>query len=973
MTISRVRFRHLVASLLGTIVLILAIGETRASAVGYQVWSCSPRISNNVTGSGADWFSPGQGWFNNHCPDGLEFPGGATLDTQFSSYHWQWSGYVGDAVLSQLTLTMKGGSTTGGLVYEVVDQSTGDAFATLPARADGAADRTTTVDVPADVRSITLRARCAATTCTGSARLLINDIKFGIDDSIAPTALITDPYLGQTPDVADWRLPWFRADSMPIDFVIVERGSGLADATLKMDGPGTPFASELLWRQQNDCVSGWEFLNDIPPTIAYEREDICIGDVEDPSVINLRGAAEGKHKLTLEATDAMGLSSEPVVGWFGIDETPPEAPQNLSFINTTINANGWTRSPLFAAYDNPRAVYGPDEAPLGEPQGRITRDDAPGTPRAVDLSGNLQPFPSEGHFRVEGWYEDRAGNRGHSTPIYVGYDATKPPPPQLSENDWISRDQLLNGYMQEWTHLVPPSNVESKICGFIVAYDAEPIHPLSGEPTISGNVDAAPVPANLPEGNKFSHVASVSCAGLVSDTVNTPLRIDGTAPQLEIDGLPAGEWSSKPLSLTLQPSDDLSGVASVDWSLDGGPVQKSGGPVSVEIPDGQHLLTASATDNAGNVSASNSIVVQVDSAAPVSWLGPAGGRPNDFIAYSQDQASGLDSAVLQYRRVDAAATAGERVWRQAGAAYLPSYTATGPHAFTRELDDSKLADGAYELRVFAVDRAGNIGSGSTLPPGGTVTVNLPLRVRPIVDLAVADRVRRCSSVKKRGCVTRTRCRKRARCTFRWVTTKKGAGIDRIVNWGDRQALTGAVLSPSGAPLGGIKVSIYSTPRAGGRELVGALTTGADGRFNWRIPKGPSRSFTVATEATDSLAVAETTATLAVRAGLSFTASDRTPRPGQRVLLSGRLASGGLGVPSGGKKITFEYWRVDEWVPTIGAPSTDGAGRFKKTWRIPRSATNGTVFLRAHAESQSTETAWPFEAGKSPTIRIDIRR
>jgi hypothetical protein len=961
---------RIAAAMLLACVVALVCSDSKAFAAQYQVWSCTTRTTDLARSALGNWFAPIYGGSGNHCPDGLEFEDGASLDPFGPHYVFEWNTWLADSKLSKITLTMKGGDTTGGVVYEVMERGADDAFATLPSRAPGDSDLTTSVSVPEGVKTIAFRARCTQTSCTGSPRLRINEIKFRLDDSAPPElSLSTWPQFNFTEDGGtDGEIPWFRSISMPLAIGATDDGSGTAFASLDLDG-------SYAWNAIPDCTTRWEFFADAPPAVVYDKALICDGDLHAPSLFDLRGKSEGRHMFELTANDAMENASPPLKAWFGIDDTPPEPPTNFRIVHTPVNKHGWTTDPFVAAQMDFPPARPSTEAPLRYfGRGRIVRDDAPGVPRDFWIHEDLQPFPSEGHFRLEAWYVDDAGNRGHSAVQHIGYDTTQPPAAMLHGNEWVSRDLLIAGYRQAWDHLDPPPDLESGICGYIVAFDKEPLNKLAGEPTISGNPDSVAVPANLPEGQNFIHVATVSCAGVVANTADAQLRVDASDPEVEIEGLLGGEWSRTPLNLTLTPTDELSGPEAVHWSLDEEPTETASTEAEVAIGDGVHELTTYATDKAGNESAPDTQVISVDSVGPTSWISRAtGGRPNEFTAHVQDLTSGLDSAALQYRRIDAGATPSERDWRQSGAAFIPGATSTDVHTFRRSIDDSVLADGEYELQVVSVDRAGNRADGSMQLLGGTARVVLPLRARPVVALTVADVVRRCTSSSKRGCVSETRCRRGKRCTFDWVTSKRGAAIDRILNWGDRGALAGSVLLPDGTPLGGVRVSIHSTPHAGTREFVDSVTTAKDGTFEWRIPGGPSRSFTASTTATENFATATNTATLAVRAELSLTASDRNPRPGQKVRLRGQLASRGMGVPSGGKQITIEYWRGDKWAPAIDAPFTDDAGRFHTTYPVPRGAGSGKIYLRAHAESLPTENLWPFEGGKSPTLRLKITR
>lgn len=967
------RTKSFLAAFAVSLALSCGFATTQAAGQLFQVWGCTDGFSSNASTASGYWFSV-FGGADNHCPDGLEFPSGNMLDELYAEFNWVWNQTPGDSALKRVTFTMKGGSTAGGLVYELAVDQSAPAFHTLPTRAPGAADLVVSVNIPAGIKTLVIRARCPVATCSGTSRLRVNDIKFLLEDTTPPVGTMRTAPMDFNFDAdseTTGQVPWFQSNSLPIGASFSDEGGGVGEASLKLDGDGG-----TIWAASPECFVPWENFSEAPPAFIYESPQVCgSSGLAPPPLLDISQVGEGRHKLILTAKDAFGLAMTPKVGWFGVDDTRPAAPKDFTLGTAEINEHGWTQSPIFSVYLGPGPDQGSNASPIVDQTAMISRDDENADdvePRTFLPYGSPIGFQTEGHFRVEGWFTDGAGNPGHSTPIAVGFDRTKPPAPELDTNDWISREELIDGFEQTWDHLIAPDNVESDICGFNVAFDKEPIRSLPAVEKIKGNVNSAPVPANLAEGYNFSHVAAVSCAGLVSDTEHTPLPVDATAPEVAILGLPVGEWSRDPLNLTLQPSDALSGVKSFDWSLGDASPSTATDDVELDLGDGEHLLTTWARDNAGNESDPNATVIRVDSTAPVSWLGPTGDRPNEFSAHVKDPASGLDSAALQFRRVDAGATVGEQVWRQAGPAYLPTGSARADHTFKRLLDDSALADGTYELRVAAVDRAGNVGYGSTLPADGNVRVSLPLRARPAIALAVSDLVRRCSSTQNRGCATTKKCRRGSRCTFKWVSTKKGAGLDRIINWGDRTALTGSILRPDGEPLSGVKVSIYSTAKGGTPELIGSTTSGSDGSFEKQIDDGPTRSFVVKTGATDELAAAETTATLAVRAGVSFTASDLTPRPGQRVRLGGRLGSGGFGVPAGGKKITIEFYSDGEWRPTFSS-QTDGAGRFKRTWRIPRSATPGKVFLRAHAESLPTETSWPFEAGKSATVVVNIGR
>jgi sugar lactone lactonase YvrE len=111
---------------------------------------------------------------------------------------------------------------------------------------------------------------------------------------------------------------------------------------------------------------------------------------------------------------------------------------------------------------------------------------------------------------------------------------------------------------------------------------------------------------------------SVDSAGNVWPVESVPVNIDLRSPQTTAtpSGTQIGGAYQGPVSVTLSATDDLSGLQSISYSLDGGPTiidQINGGPntpytdqFSVAVP-GSHTVTYFSTDVAGNVEPSQSI------------------------------------------------------------------------------------------------------------------------------------------------------------------------------------------------------------------------------------------------------------------------------------------------------------------------------------------------------------------------------
>jgi hypothetical protein len=189
---------------------------------------------------------------------------------------------------------------------------------------------------------------------------------------------------------------------------------------------------------------------------------------------------------------------------------------------------------------------------------------------------------------VGGTATDKAGNTASSTVTSISIDKTLPTlsgAPTTAPNGagWYQGDVAIH-----WT------------CG-----DA-----LSG-------IIAGTCPANSTisgEGTGLTASAAVSdrAANTRTSTSSPPVNIDHTAPVTTVSALPP--WSNTDVTVTLTASDALSGVASTIWSLDGGATQTGTSvPVTTE---GDHTLTFSSVDVAGNAEATQTVHVRIDKTSP---------------------------------------------------------------------------------------------------------------------------------------------------------------------------------------------------------------------------------------------------------------------------------------------------------------------------------------------------------------------
>ena len=128
---------------------------------------------------------------------------------------------------------------------------------------------------------------------------------------------------------------------------------------------------------------------------------------------------------------------------------------------------------------------------------------------------------------------------------------------------------------------------------------------------------AGPVPSNstiMGEGSGLH--ASKVVSDLAGNTIaadSSPVDIDRTAPTTGISGASKG-WSNGTVTVTLSPSDNLSGVATTRYSIDGGSTV-SGTTLQLSS-EGDHSISFFSTDKAGNTEAAQTARVKIDKTAP---------------------------------------------------------------------------------------------------------------------------------------------------------------------------------------------------------------------------------------------------------------------------------------------------------------------------------------------------------------------
>lgn len=188
---------------------------------------------------------------------------------------------------------------------------------------------------------------------------------------------------------------------------------------------------------------------------------------------------------------------------------------------------------------------------------------------------------------VTGTATDKAGNTATASSTAPAGDTTAPllsgaPTTQPNTNGWYKGDVTIH-----WT-----------------ASDPE-----SGIPTAPADTTIAGEGAGLISSQTVKNGAGLSTTSTSSPAVN----IDRTAPTTGISGT-SNSWVNGNVAVSLSATDNLSQVATTQYTIDGGAAQ-TGSSFTLST-GGDHTVTFFSTDKAGNAESAHTAHVMIDKTAP---------------------------------------------------------------------------------------------------------------------------------------------------------------------------------------------------------------------------------------------------------------------------------------------------------------------------------------------------------------------
>ncbi|MDP9444376.1 MAG: PxKF domain-containing protein [Actinomycetota bacterium] len=336
--------------------------------------------------------------------------------------------------------------------------------------------------------------------------------------------------------------------------------STTAQASYVLDNTGPAVTAALSPRPN---AAGW---NNTDTTVTWTATDTGSGVASGPNPASSSETANGVMTRTSTATDGVGNTGAGAVT-VRVDKAAPAItatqtsagygqPTTVTFSCDDSNSGGGEASGIASC-----VADGTDPASSSKTidgNGTVT-----GT--ATDVAGNTKTLSVE------------VRNVDTTPPTLSGTATTRP-----NGNGWYRDDVTIR-----WTAADPESGIPTPPADTVIAG----------------------------EGSGLTSSTSVrNGAGLETTATSSPaVSIDRRAPMTALTGA-SDSWVNGAVRVSLAATDNLSGVASTSYSVDGAPTQT--GSSFTLSDEGSHTVTYFSTDQAGNREDAKTATIRIDRTAP---------------------------------------------------------------------------------------------------------------------------------------------------------------------------------------------------------------------------------------------------------------------------------------------------------------------------------------------------------------------
>ncbi|MDH2444366.1 PxKF domain-containing protein [Amnibacterium sp. CER49] len=380
-------------------------------------------------------------------------------------------------------------------------------------------------------------------------------------DDTTVTFSATDDANGSGLVASSLTAPWIQKNETAVDGLVVNGSStdvagntGTDKAIVKLDHTAPTITSDLIGTQG---TNGWWTT---PVKAHFTCSDALSGIAKTGCPDDATMSTEGANSTTRTVDDVAGNTGSTTVSGVNIDTVAPTTGHTMS---SAPNAAGWYNSPVTVMFTGIDATSGVDTT----------------TP---DVTVSQDSSTTDGTV-VRGTVTDRAGNSSAES-VTVKLDQAAP----------TITAKVTSGRMGNNGYYTGPVTVS-----FTCSDD------LSGIPT-----GTCPGDQTITADGQTSVTASVSdVAGNTASNKALMVNIDQTPPTVShtTGSYTEGGWTNKPVSVTFTGDDHRgSGIDSVTAPV----------TVSAQTDANGTTLSGTATDNAGNVSATDTATVKIDTTKP---------------------------------------------------------------------------------------------------------------------------------------------------------------------------------------------------------------------------------------------------------------------------------------------------------------------------------------------------------------------
>jgi peptidoglycan/xylan/chitin deacetylase (PgdA/CDA1 family) len=290
------------------------------------------------------------------------------------------------------------------------------------------------------------------------------------------------------------------------------------------------------------------------------------------------------------------------------------APTSSIACGSTTCSSGWYGGPVSVSLSA-------SDAGSGVASIRYTTD---GSDPTASSPAYTAPFTVTGTATVKYRAFDNAGNAEATNSQLVQIDTTAP----ISSIACNQATCSSGWYGAPVSVALSATDADSGVAAIRYTTDGS-------DPTSSSPVYLAPFMLSATTTVKYR---AFDNAGNAESTNAQVIQVDTTAPvsSISCNGSPCSGWYGAPVSVSLAAGDTESGVATIRYTTDGtDPTASSPAYTAPFNVSSTTTVKFRAWDNAGNVEATNSQLIQVDTTAPVSSIA-CNGSACSSAAYSAD-------------------------------------------------------------------------------------------------------------------------------------------------------------------------------------------------------------------------------------------------------------------------------------------------------------------------------------------------